>query len=101
VLLLQGPGTFRSRLAADGLVADGRPLPDAQVARGHLTPDNVRLAHRLCNSRDYEWRTRINEMLRAGMSLDEIATALNARDVPTIHGTDRWTPASVRRAFVS
>jgi recombinase len=75
--------------------------PTLRSRGGHLTPDNVRLAHRLCNSRDYEWRTRINEMLRAGMSLDEIATALNARDVPTIHGTDRWTPASVRRAFVS
>jgi hypothetical protein len=23
---------------------------------GHLTPDNVRLAHRVCNQRDYLWR---------------------------------------------
>jgi DNA-binding transcriptional MerR regulator len=68
---------------------------------GQLTPDNVRLAHKLCNSRDYEWRTRINEMLRRRMSLNEIAAALNARNVPAIHGTNRWTPAAVRKAFVS
>jgi hypothetical protein len=30
---------------------------------GHLTPDNVRLAHRLCNRRDYTWRMKINALL--------------------------------------
>ena len=65
------------------------------------TPDNVRLAHRLCNRRDYEWRTRINAMLGKRMSLEEIAVKLNAETVPTIHGTNRWTAASVRKAFVS
>src|SRR5205809_664741 len=34
--------------------------PRLKMHGGHLTPDNVRLAHRLCNQRDYEWRTRIN-----------------------------------------
>jgi DNA-binding transcriptional MerR regulator len=68
---------------------------------GHLTPDNVRLAHRLCNRRDYEWRTRINAMLLRRMSLEEIAADLNARQVPAIHGTNTWTAASVRKAFVS
>jgi hypothetical protein len=68
---------------------------------GHLTPDNIRLAHRLCNRHDYGWRMRINVMLGKRMSLDEIAERLNAAKVPAIHGTNRWTAASVRKAFVS
>jgi hypothetical protein len=75
--------------------------PTLKSRGGKLTPDNVRLAHKLCNSRDYEWCTRINDMLRRRMSLEEIAEALNARNVPTIPGTNRWTPASVLKAFVS
>jgi hypothetical protein len=75
--------------------------PRLKMHGGHLTPDNVRLAHRLCNRRDYEWRTRINAMLAKRMSLEEIAEQLNATKVPTIHGTNRWTAASVRKAFVS
>jgi len=35
------------------------------------------------------------------MSLEEIAKKLNVEKVPTIHGTNRWTAASVRNAFVS
>jgi hypothetical protein len=35
------------------------------------------------------------------MSLEEIAEQLNVKKVPTIHGTNRWTAASVRKAFVS
>jgi hypothetical protein len=30
--------------------------PRLKMHGGHLTPDNVRLAHRLCNRRDYWWR---------------------------------------------
>jgi hypothetical protein len=59
------------------------------------------LAHKRCNQRDFEWRTRINEMLRKRMSLDEIAADLNARKVPAIHGTNEWTASAVRKAFVS
>ena len=32
---------------------------------------------------------------------DLYAEKLNAQNVPTIHGTNRWTAASVRKAFVS
>jgi hypothetical protein len=64
-------------------------------------PDNVRLAHRVCNQRDYQWRVRINAMLGKRMSLEEIAETLNEKKVPAIHGTNRWTAASVRKAFVS
>jgi ATP-binding cassette subfamily B protein len=72
---------------------------------GHLfsgtLADNVRLAHRVCNQRDYIWRKKINALLGKRMSLEEIAEKLNAEKVPTIHGTNRWTAASVRKAFVS
>jgi hypothetical protein len=75
--------------------------PRLKMHEGRLTPDNVRLAHRVCNQRDYLWRVRINAMLGKRMSLEEIAEELNAKKVPTIHGTNRWTAASVRKAFVS
>ncbi len=75
--------------------------PKLKMHGGHLTADNVRLAHRLCNRRDFQWRTRINAMLAKRMSLPEIAEKLNAESVPTIHGTNRWTAVSVRKAFVS
>jgi hypothetical protein len=44
---------------------------------------------------------RINAMLGKKMSLEEIAAQLNAKKVPPIHGTNRWTASSVRKAFVS
>ena len=75
--------------------------PRLKMHGGRLTADNVRLAHRVCNQRDYLWRVRINAMLGKGKSLEEIAEQLNAKNVPTIHGTNRWTAASVRKAFVS
>jgi hypothetical protein len=75
--------------------------PRLKMHGGRLTPDNVRLGHRLCNQRDYIWRVKINAMLGMRMSLEEIAEKLNVEKVPTIHGTDRWTAASVRKAFVS
>jgi hypothetical protein len=75
--------------------------PRLKMHGGHLTPDNVRLGHRLCNRRDFQWRKRINALLARRMSLDEIAERLNAEKVPTMHGTNSWTAASVRKAFVS
>ena len=75
--------------------------PRLKMHGGHLTPDNVRLAHRLCNRRDYQWRVKISAMLGKRMSLEAIAEQLNAEKVPMVHGTDRWTAGSVRRAFVS
>jgi hypothetical protein len=75
--------------------------PRLKMHGGHLTPDNVRLAHKRCNHRDYLWRKKINVLLGERMSLAEIAEKLNADKVPTIHGTNKWTAASVRKAFVS
>src|SRR3954464_9594953 len=62
--------------------------PRLKMHEGRLTADNVRLAHRVCNQRDYLWRVRINAMLAERMSLSEIADQLNATNVPTIHGTN-------------
>jgi hypothetical protein len=85
--------------------SDWSPTPDhyprLKAHGGHLTPDNVRLAHRLCNQRDYGWRIKINAMLGKRLSLEEIAARLNEQKVPPIHGTNRWTASSVRKAFVS
>jgi hypothetical protein len=85
--------------------ADWEPTADhyprLKMHGGHLTPDNVRLAHRLCNRRDYTWRKKINALLGKGMALETIAEKLNAENVPTIHDTNRWTAPSVRKAFVS
>jgi len=44
---------------------------------------------------------KINAMLEKRMSLEEIAARLNAQKVPPIHGANRWTANSVRKAFVS
>ncbi len=130
VLRALGARDILRRLARDGQLADVRcEMPQCYCFRGRryfeatstgsdwsptadhyprlksrgglLTPDNVRLAHRLCNRRDYGWRVRINAMLAKRMSLEEIAARLNEEEVPTIHGTNRWTAASVRKAFVS
>jgi hypothetical protein len=98
---------FRGRRHFDPISpgADWMPTADhyprLKMHGGHLTPDNVRLAHRVCNQRDYLWRKKINAMLGKRMSLEEIAEKLNLEKVPTIHGTNRWTAASVRKAFVS
>ncbi len=85
--------------------ADWMPTADhypmLKMHGGRLTPDNVRLAHRVCNQRDYLWRVKINAMLGKRMSLEDIAKELNVEKVPTIHGTDGWTATSVRKAFVS
>jgi hypothetical protein len=98
---------FRGRRHFDPRLSlsDWSPTPDhyprLKAQGGHLTPDNVRLAHRLRNQRDYGWRMRINAMLGKRMSLEEIAAKLNAKKIPAIHGTNRWTAATVRKAFVS
>jgi len=81
------------------------PSPDhypiLKSAGGHLVPENVRLSHVWCNNRDYGWRTQIRTMLAKGKSLADIAEALNSKGVPPAHGTNRWTAAMVRKAYVS
>ena len=102
MLLLSGASVLRLvRTAYSDWELTADHYPRLKSHGGHLTPDNVRLAHWLCNRRDWGWRQKINAMLAKRMSLEEIAEKLNAEKVPTIHGTNRWTAASVRKAFVS
>ena len=93
------PGTARSSTCvarcrsatASVVVGTSRPIspgadwmptadhyPMLKMHGGRLTPDNVRLAHQVCNQRDYLWRVRINAMLGKRMSLEKIAEQLNA-----------------------
>src|SRR3954454_22928983 len=84
---------------------DWAPSPDhypiLKSAGGHLVPENVRLSHILCNRRDYGSRMRIRALLAKGKSLTEIADVLNGKGIPPAHGTNRWTAAMVRKAYVS
>jgi len=75
--------------------------PRLKADGGHLVPSNVRLAHVLCNQRDYLWRTRIRRMLEKGMALEQIAESLNTKGIPLPHGSATWTAKSVRKAYVS
>ncbi len=98
---VRGRRYFEERSAGSPWEPTADHYPKLKMHGGHLTSDNVRLAHRLCNQRDYTWRMKINPMLGKRMSLEKIAEKLNAEKVPTIHGTNRWTAASVRKAFIS
>ena len=75
--------------------------PILKSAGGKLRPENVRLSHIECNQRDYVSRAQIRPLLAKGKSLDEIAETLNRKGVPPAHGTNRWTAAMVRKAYVS
>jgi hypothetical protein len=75
--------------------------PTLKSAGGHLVPENVRLSHTECNQRDYNRRKQIGMLLAKGKSLAEIAEVLNRKGVPPAHGTNRWTAAMVRKAYVS
>ncbi len=75
--------------------------PILKSAGGKLSPENVRLSHIECNQRDHLRRKQIGQMLADGKSLKEIAETLDRKGVPTFHGTNRWTAAMVRKAYVS
>ena len=75
--------------------------PILKSAGGTLDAENVRLSHTECNQRDYVSRRQIRPLLAKGKSLAEIAETLNSKDVPPAHGTNRWTGAMVRKAYVS
>jgi hypothetical protein len=75
--------------------------PILKMHGGELRPDNVRLAHVLCNSRDTAWRKRVGEMLADRMSLQEIALQLKKEKVAPPFGKANWTAKMVRWAYVS
>lgn len=75
--------------------------PILKSAGGKLVPENVRLSHTECNQQDYNRRKQIGALLAKGESLVEIAEALNRKNVPPAHGTNRWTATMVQKAYVS
>lgn len=75
--------------------------PILKSAGGKLGPENVRLSHIECNQRDHLRRRQIGAMLANGKSLEEIAETLERKNVPPFHGTNQWTAAMVRKAYVS
>ena len=79
--------------------ADHSPI--LRMHCGKLTPDNVRLAHVLCNNRDFAWRKTVGAMLADHRSLQEIAAALNKKKVVPPYRKTSWTARMVRWAYVS
>ena len=76
--------------------------PTLKSAGGHLRPrERSTCPTSECNKRDYGWRKQIRTLLAKGKSLAEIAETLNSKGVPPAHGTNRWTAAMVRKAYVS
>lgn len=80
--------------------------PRLKTDGGKLTPGNIRLAHVRCNNTDFWWRERVRKMLDDGMSMSAIAEELNRqtgkkKTIKPPHGAGSWTPASVRKAYVS
>jgi hypothetical protein len=102
VLHRKGRGAFDPATTARTNRAPSRDhYPILKSAGGKLVPANVRLSHTECNQRDYNRRKQIGVLLAKRKSLAEIAETLNRRNVPPVHGTNRWTAAMVRKAFVS
>jgi hypothetical protein len=75
--------------------------PTLKSDGGRFVAENVRLSHSWCNKRDWGWRAQMRTQLAKGKSLADIAEFLNRKGVPPAHGTNQWTAAMVRKAYVS
>jgi len=75
--------------------------PILKSKRGYRAASNVRLSHVLCNQEDWSIRDRISTMLNNGMSLQQIAAALNKTKRPEPLNGITWTPVLVRSTLVS
>lgn len=86
-------------------MTDWAPNPDhypiLKMHRGRLRPENVRVAHVLCNNLDYAWRKRVAQMLADRVSLQEIAAELRRKKVVPPFGKTNWSARMVRHAYVS
>ena len=98
----KGRGAFDPVTTARTKWAPSRDhYPILKSAGGKLVAENVRLSHTECNQWDYNRRKQIGALLAANRSLEDIADTLNRKEVPPAHGTNRWTAAMVRKAYVS
>jgi len=86
---------------------DWAPNPDhyprLKMDGGHLDPWNVRLAHVHCNQVDFASRGRIRRMLEKDkkISFERIAKELNDKSIQPPRGTNTWSAATARKAYVS
>ena len=48
-----------------------------------------------------EIRERIYNDRKLGLSYQLIANALNAENIPTAHGGEKWYPATVRNSYLA
>ena len=77
----RGRSQLRSEIAECRLVADGRPLPEAQSSTEGISPPTTSGSRiGVCNQRDYLWRMRINAMLGKRMSLEDIADGAECQE---------------------
>ena len=98
----KGRGAFDPLTTTRSMWAPSRDhYPILESAGGKLVPQNVRLSHTECNQRDYTRRKQIGRLLEEGKSLADIADFLNRKGYPPAHGTNEWTAAMVRKAYVS
>ena len=75
--------------------------PILHSAGGKLRPENVRLSHTECNQPGLQPAEADRDAARERRAPRRIAEVLNRKDVPPAHGTNRWTAAMVRKAYVS
>jgi peptidoglycan hydrolase-like protein with peptidoglycan-binding domain len=88
-------GARRSGEAAEELdsIAD-RPAPPPETRPPERANDSTRLA----GYEGRELKERIRAMRASGMTLQAIAEALNAENVPTLRGGAKWRPSAVQAA---
>lgn len=73
--------------------------PLMRMLGGERGPDNVRLAHVVCNNRDIGFQRLVGKRLAEHDSLSEIADRLNHRNIRLPHGQKNWTPRLVRDVY--
>ena len=90
------------------------PLRDGQAFLDQLSDADFLVLDDFGSERPTDWLLTIlylivdrryenmnHTVFTSNHSLEEIAEKLNAQNVPMVHGTNRWTAASVRKAFIS
>lgn len=98
----QGRGAFdHAKTPVNAWAPSQDHYPVLKSAGGKLVAENVRLSHVRCNHLDHVRRKQIGTMLAKGKSLEEISEVLNRKEVPPPHGSNLWTAAMVRKAYVS
>ena len=98
----EGRGTFDPARTPDNKWAPSRDhYPILKSAGGKLDPENVRLSHTWCNQRDYRLAVADPDAARERQVPRRDRRDPDRKSVLPAHGTNRWTAAMVRKAYVS